>query len=347
MNRPFFPNEQNIEEFAFKVRGRVDGERIDQYLGKRFPGYSRAYFQKLIKSGQVLVDDKKIRASSKIRSNQKICVSLPKLEPLHLKPENIPLEVIYEDEAVAAVNKPVGLVAHPSRGHMSGTLVNALLYYFMQLSDCSDVYRPGIVHRLDRDTSGVMLVAKTNHAHAHLAQQFEQRIIKKEYLALVEGNLDGNEGTIALPIAMDPRNRERMAVMHGGKQAITNYRVLARYPNHTLVHAFPKTGRTHQIRVHFKSQGHPLVGDTLYGAAPVLTLQDILHGAPDNVCQHSVQAELKMMSRQALHAWRISFFHPHSNSPIDIKASLAQDFGNTLKLLQTTWPSPEVVNILN
>lgn len=334
---PFVPNEDNLEEFNFTIKGRVENTRIDQYLAKRYPDYSRAYVQKLIKKGHVLLDGKPAKMSARVRAGQEVFVSLPKLEPLHLKPEAIPLDILFEDEDLAVINKQVGYVVHPSRGHMHGTLVNALIYHFEELSDCNDEYRPGIVHRLDRDTSGVLLVAKSNQAHHKLAAQFESRQIKKEYLALAEGEIAFRDGVINLPLGMDPRNRERMAIQHGGKTSVTEYKVVARYPGFTLLHVFPKTGRTHQIRIHFKSQGHPLVGDHLYGAKPCLT-REMLGGIR--------AASETLMARQALHSWKITFEHPGTHSPMRVVAPLAEDFFRTLTVFQSFWPSPEVAEIL-
>lgn len=337
---PLVPNEEKLEEHAFIIKGRVEGSRIDQYLAKRFSDYSRAFFQKLIKQEKVLVDGKSIKISSKIRAGQEVHISLPKLEALHLQPEHIQLDVLYEDDYLAVINKAAGYVVHPSRGHMSGTIVNALLSHFDELCDSDDGYRPGIVHRLDRDTTGVLLIAKTNQSLYKLSQQFENREIKKEYLALVEGVLQFGEGTINLPLGIDPRNRERMAIQHGGKQSVTDYRVLARYPKFTLVQVFPKTGRTHQIRIHFKSQGHPLVVDKIYGASPILTI--------DQLSEKNTQAAQgePLIARQALHAWRIEFDHPAIHQKMTFCAPLARDFLDTLKIFQSLWPSASVSEIL-
>lgn len=341
-DRPLIPNEENIENMEFCIRGRVEGQRIDAYLVKRFGDYSRAYLQKLIKSGKVTVNGKPVKASHHIRTGEEIRVELPQLEELHLKPEQMPLQILYEDEDIAAINKQPDLVIHPSRGHLQGTLVNGLLFYFENLSDYTDVFRPGIVHRLDRNTSGVLLVAKSNRAHAGLAEQFEHREIHKEYLALVEGRLKLDRNIVNLPLAMDPHNRERMAVRGNGKEAITEYQVLMRYPAHTLVHVFPKTGRTHQIRVHLKSEGHPIVADEMYGAAPCLSMA-MIH-------QHAnlppPEQDEVILDRTALHAWRIHFRHPALNTQMTLVAPLPEDIKNTLLIFQKYWPNTKVARML-
>lgn len=338
------PSKDNIDEISFLVEDGVQ-TRLDQYLSGKYTDYSRVFFQKLIKQGLVLVDDKKVKASSKIQTGQKIFISLPQLEPLKLKPENIPLDIIYEDEDLAAVNKDVGLIVHPSKGNLDGTLANGLLYHFRQLSDCTDVYRPGIVHRLDSNTSGVILVAKNNVAHYHISKQFEQRRVQKEYLALVEGNVRANDGEINLPIGMDTRKRERMAIVHGGKPSMTSFRVIARYPSATLVHVFPKTGRTHQIRIHFKSQGHPLVGDYLYGASRTLSMKDFFSAEEKDVPSG---LDVGVIERQALHAFRITIYQPkQEDKQICISAALKEDFSQLLEKLNKYWPSPKVEEILH
>jgi 23S rRNA pseudouridine1911/1915/1917 synthase len=338
---PLVPNEDKPEEIAFVVRGRVEGDRLDQYLSHRFPDYSRSYLQKLIKAGKVLVDGSPAKTSAKLRAGQSVSVSLPKLEALHLKSEELPIEILYEDDELAVIDKPAGLVTHPARGHMTGTIVNALLFHFDKLSECEDVYRPGIVHRLDRDTTGVLLVAKSNRAQSSLGQQFENREVEKEYLALTEGEIACRQGSIELPLGMDPRNRERMSIQHGGKNALTNYRVIRTYPGFSLVHVFPKTGRTHQIRIHFKSQGHPLVADHLYGAEPVLTPERMGLGA-----DFPGDPREPLMARQALHAWKISFFHPATGKKISFGAPLPRDLSRTLQIFQQFWPDPRVAEIL-
>ena len=345
---PYVPSEDKIDEIHLTIRGQVDGQRLDQYLVKRFPDYSRSFLQKLIKKEKILLNGKTAKPSSRLRPGQDVGVLLPRLEPLHLKPEAMALDILYEDEYLAILNKPPGLVMHPARGHLSGTLVNGLLAHFENLSDANDdVYRPGIVHRLDRDTSGVLLVAKSNQAHAGLSKQFEDRLIQKEYLALTEGEMQVKEGTIMLPLGIDPKNHERITVQLGGKEAVTNYKVMVTYPKFTLVHVFPKTGRTHQIRVHLKSQNHPIVGDEVYGGMAYLTREQIC-GANVTVQPQDAAADggIPLIERQALHALRITFTHPVFNKTMTFGAPLAQDFSRTLAVFQSLWPSPIVAQLI-
>ena len=316
------------------MRGRVEGNRLDAYLSKRFNDYSRAYLQKIIKAGNVLMDGKKAKASDKIKEGQTISIDLPILEPLHLKPEEMSLDIIYEDEDLAALNKPADLVVHPSRGHMQGTLVNGLLYHFENLSDENDVYRPGIVLSSRSLYKWNFVNCKNNKSHASLGEQFENRTIQKQYFALVEGTMRFDHGTVALPLAMDPRNRERMTVSHGGKEAITNYKVFAKYPHFTLVHVFPETGRTHQIRVHLKSQGCPIVADSLYDAQPILNWERILQNVSSvPECLSHVERDTIFMERTALHAWSLTFEHPSRKEMLTLQAPFPKDFANTLQVL--------------
>lgn len=342
--KPLVPNEEKISEVEFLIKGRMEGRRLDAYLGKRFFEYSRSYLQKLIKGGHVLVDGKSVKAGYKVKEGQTIHISLPELEPMHLQPEEMEIKIIYEDEDIAVINKPADLVIHPSRGHMQGTLVNGLIHYFENLSDFNDAYRPGIVHRLDRYTSGLLVVAKNNKSHAALADQFQNRFIHKEYLALVEGKMRFENGTICLPLGLDPRNRERGAVRAGGKEAVTDYTVLARYPSFTLVHVFPKTGRTHQIRIHMKSQGNPIVCDELYDAFPTLSREKILVDAGQKSCLEGEEEIL--MDRTALHAWRIQFEHPTTHQSMNLSAPIAEDFTQVIHVLNRFWPSPKVAKIV-
>ena len=325
----FVPDENQTEKISFRVRGRVEGNRIDQYLKKRFTEYSRSFFQKLIQQGNVLIDQKIARRSTKIRAGQEVEIFLPKLEALHLKAEDISLDIIYEDEHLIIINKKAGMVIHPSRGHLTGTIVNALIHHLNQDDFCA---HPGIVHRLDRFTTGILLVAKNQKMNADLSQQFENRYVQKEYLALLEGRMRSKKGKIELPLGIDPKNRERVTVREDGKMAITEYEVLAHYPKYTLVHIFLKTGRTHQIRVHFSSQKHPLVADELYDAKPTLMANDISEELDDTI----------LFSRQALHAWRLTFKHPVLDKVMTFVAPLPQDFFASLNLLQSLWPSPKI-----
>jgi 23S rRNA pseudouridine1911/1915/1917 synthase len=237
-------------------------------------------------------------------------VDVPPPEPAEAQPEAIPLDVLYEDGDLLAINKPAAMTVHPSAGHARSTLVNAILAHSPDLSGIGGVMRPGIVHRLDRDTSGVILVAKNDAAHHALARQLKERRVEKVYVALVEGTPAPSEGIIDAPIARDPRRRERMAVVEGGREAVTAYRVVERFSGASLIEARPKTGRTHQIRVHLAAIGHPIVGDRVYGRAS------------------------NIIERQFLHARQITFAHPQSNETITIDAPLAPELRDALERLR-------------
>lgn len=348
MQHPLVPNQEKTNNFDFFTGEDCLGLRLDQYLAHRFPDYTRTFLKNLIKNGQIEVDGKKVKASTKLREGSQILVTLPELEEFHIKPEKMPLDIVYEDTSLVILNKASGLVVHPAKGHNTGTLVNALVAHFEELSSINN-YRPGIVHRLDRFTTGLLVIAKNNQAHAVLAKQFEKRETQKEYLALVEGNLSVEEGIVALPLAMDRRNRQKMSVSHGGKPAETSYRVLAKYPNMDLVHVFPKTGRTHQIRVHLKHQECPIIADSLYGAKELLVKEDIwqrMSSKEKEEHKSTFDSYFEgidlLMDRQALHAWKISFQHPENGKTVTFTAPLAKDFWRTLQVLQKIWPSKKI-----
>ncbi len=291
------------------------GNRLDQALHGRFPEFSRARLQDWIKRGRVLVNGAAARASRTLRAGDRIDVEPAELPPLRAAPEAIPLRVLYEDEHIVAIDKPAGMVVHAGAGAHAGTLVNALLGRFQSLSALGGDLRPGIVHRLDRFTSGVILVAKNDAAHRALAALFAGRQVGKTYLALVHGSVAADRGRIEKPIARDPRHRTRMTARLGrGRAAWTEYQVLARYPGFTLLEVRIGTGRTHQIRVHLSSMGHPVAGDRLYGA-PAKNQTHPLGG------------------RFFLHAHRIRFQHPFAGQPVEIESPLPEDLKAWLERL--------------
>src|SRR5215216_19473 len=259
---------------VLKVGAEHVGVRLDTYLASQFEGWSRARLQRLIESEDVLVNGRLAKPSYKLRENDEIEVELIAPVADTFLPENIPLEIVYEDETLVVVNKPAGLVVHPAAGTPSGTLANALVYHFNRLSKAAGAARPGIVHRLDKDTSGLIVVAKTEGAHENLADQFRAREVFKSYVALVHGRVLADTGRIEQPIARDPRRRTRMAVVRGGRPALSLYRVRRRYERFTLLDVEIKTGRTHQIRVHLQSLKHPVVGDETYNAGRDKTVND-------------------------------------------------------------------------
>lgn len=283
----------------------TQGERLDVFVA-RMTAMTRSRVQKLIDDGMVLVEGEKQRASHRLDAGQAVAVTVPPASASEAQPEAIALDIIYEDADLVVINKPPGMTVHPSPGHTTSTLVNAILAHCKDLSGIGGVMRPGIVHRLDRDTSGVILVAKNDDAHNALAKQLRERTVEKTYVALVEGTPRPPEGVIDAPIMRDPRNRQRMAVIEGGRESTTAYKVLERYARCSLVQARPKTGRTHQIRVHLAAIGHPIIGDKIYGKPS------------------------KLIARQFLHAARITFAHPRSGDRVEFEAPLAVDLQGTL-----------------
>jgi 23S rRNA pseudouridine1911/1915/1917 synthase len=286
------------------------GERLDVFVARLLPELTRSRVQRLIDDGHVAVAGQRARPSLRLEEGQRVSVEVPPAVALEAQPEAIPLDVIFEDADLLAVNKPPGMTVHPAPGHPSSTLVNAILAHCGDLSGIGGVLRPGIVHRLDRDTSGVILVAKNDATHQALAKQLKERTVEKTYVALVEGTPKPAEGLIDAPIARDPRRRQRMAVVAGGRASVTAYRVVERFKGTSLVEARPKTGRTHQIRVHLAAIGHPIIGDRVYGKAS------------------------QIVGRQFLHAARIAFEHPSTGQRMDLEAPLAADLVEVLRRLR-------------
>src|SRR5829696_2166273 len=298
-------------DLTFTIGRDQAGTRLDTYLASQIEGWSRARLQRLIDNQDVLVNGKVAKPSYKLREHDEIEVDLiaPPIDVF--TPENIPLEVVYEDDTVAVVNKPAGLVVHPAAGTPSGTLANALAYHFQKLADGGVGVRPGIVHRLDRDTSGLLVVAKTEAALENLSDQFRDRTVYKSYVALVHGRVLSNTGKIDQPLARDRSNRTRMAVVRGGRNALTLYRVQRSFERFTLLDVELKTGRTHQIRVHLAWLKHPVVGDETYGGGRDNTIQD-----------PRLRARLRALNRQFLHAEKLGFKHPQSGEFVKFESPL-------------------------
>jgi 23S rRNA pseudouridine1911/1915/1917 synthase len=321
----------NSKPIDISVKRKQEGIRLDQYLVTVFPGHSRSVIQKVIDARAVTVNDAVAKASYKVRNGDQIRVWLP--EPSHDAPvpEDIPLDVLYEDEFLAVINKPADMVVHPAKGHWSGTLVNALRFHFGQLSDLSGDYRPGIVHRLDRDTSGVILVAKEELTHRDLSYQFEHRKVFKEYLALTQGVLDRDSDYIEGRIAHHPHDRVKMTVTdeedEDGKEACSYYEVIERFRGFSFCRIQPRTGRTHQIRVHLGSIGCPVLADKIYSGRDCLRLSDL-------VADLDPAADEVLMPRQALHAGRLRFHHPRLRQMIEAEAPLPPEFQKTLAALR-------------
>lgn len=307
---------------SLMIPNEFSGMRTDAAIASLLKTLTRSQIQKLIEAGRVLVEGKPAKASKRLTGGERVTVRIPPPEPIELAPEEIDLSIIYEDDYIVVINKPPGMSVHPGAGIRAGTLVNALLAKCSGLSGIGGKLRPGIVHRLDKDTSGVMVVAKNDLAHNCLAGQFKARSVEKKYLAVVLGRLRGEQGYFEKPIGRHPAHRIKMATsVRGAKEAFTEWRVIERLPGATLVEVSPKTGRTHQIRVHFKEHGHPLLGDRLYG--------------PRRYPGEALERAARKLKRQALHASSLSFKHPLTGEHVEFHAPLAEDIEDVLQLLRT------------
>jgi 23S rRNA pseudouridine1911/1915/1917 synthase len=322
----------------FEVKQRTDGRRIDAYLASRFTDYSRSVIQRIIDAEAVQVNGRPVKASYKIRVGDVVRVWLPELPDTAPVPEEIPIDVIYEDEALTVVNKPPGMVTHPAKGNWKGTLVNALQFHYDSLSTLAGENRPGIVHRLDRDTSGLLVVMKDELAHRRLALQFEFREIHKEYLALVYGVPERDSDHIEKEVGFHPITREKMAIrspQDGGKHALTYYEVVERFRGYALVRCKPQTGRTHQIRVHLTHIGHPIIADKAYSGRDKLVLGDLIEpGTAPIGAGVNIDPETVLIDRQALHAHSLRFVHPLIGREISLTAPVPPDMARTLKALR-------------
>ncbi len=319
INLTIVKSTESLFEPASAIPSEIDlqvettGERLDRWLSQKLSHFSRSQLQKLIEQGRVELNGKVCRLKKqKLETGDYLHLSIPPVEPLDLTPENIPLDILYEDESLVFVNKPAGLVVHPSPGHSNGTLVNALLFHCDNLAGIGGVQRPGIVHRLDKDTTGVLVVAKTDYAHRHLQAQIKAKTAQREYVAIVYGAPAREQGTIDMPVGRHPVERQKMAIVpveKGGRRAVTHWQILERLGNYSWLKFRLETGRTHQIRVHSAALKHPIVGDPVYSSA------------------RSVGVNLK---GQALHARRLSLQHPVSGEIIEAIAPLPENFNKLL-----------------
>ena len=298
----------------FEVTEDGAGVRMDKYLSGLVPEFSRSYLQRLIQEERVRVDGRPVRGKEKAVPGTVIELDVPEAVEPRIEPEDLPLKILYEDKDVILVNKPKGMVVHPAAGHTSGTLVNALLFHCKgELSGINGVLRPGIVHRIDRDTTGVLIACKNDRAHNCLAEQLKEHTVTRRYRALVCGNIKEDEGTVDAPIGRHPTDRKKMAVVRsGGREAVTHYRVLERFGNYTYIECRLETGRTHQIRVHMAGMGHPLLGDQVYGR---------------------VKAPFRLEG-QTLHAMILGFMHPSSGEYMEFEAPLPEYFAALLDTMQ-------------
>jgi 23S rRNA pseudouridine1911/1915/1917 synthase len=291
----------------YSFTAEIPAARLDRFVAESCPELSRTHAQELINQGHIKVNGQPARASHRLNPGDRVSVSIPRTTPIQILPEALPLDIVYEDEDLMVVDKPAGITAHPSPGHPSHTLLNAILAHFPDLPEGSERLRPGIVHRLDKDTSGLMLVAKKRQSLAHLSDQFKSRSVTKVYLVLVKGRLSPEKGTILAPIGRDTRHRQRMAVATRGREARTDYRVVKYLGNYSLLEVMPETGRTHQIRVHFSAIGYPVVGDATYGVRSA------------------------KLARQFVHAHRLGFKLPESGKQVEFTSPLPPDLEQALE----------------
>lgn len=288
------------------------GVRIDKLLSEKYSDKSRSFIQGLIEEGNIKVNNKNVKSNYKIRENDEIQVTIPEAKALKVEAENIPLDILYEDSDIIVVNKPKGMVVHPAPGNYNKTLVNALLYHCKDLSSINGIIRPGIVHRIDKDTSGVLVVAKNDDAHNFLSKQLKDHSMKREYYALVEGIISSDSGVINKPLGRSKKDRLKFAVVSDGKRAVTHYEVLERYRNTTLIKCILETGRTHQIRVHMASISHPLVGDPVYG----------------------LKKQRFKVNGQMLHAKVLGFIHPRTKEYMEFSKELPKEFSDLIETLR-------------
>ena len=302
-----------MEPILLRASEESKNQRLDAFLASSLDGLTRSQATRLIESGEVAVNGRAVSKSYKLAGGEDIAVTLPEPEPVEAVPQDIPLDVVYEDADVIVVNKPSGMVVHPAPGHPDGTLVNALLYHCAgTLSGVGGALRPGIVHRIDRDTSGLIIAAKNDAAHQYLSAQLADHTLARTYECIVVGKLREDRGTVNAPIARHPTDRKRMAVVAGGREAITHWEVIARYPGYTHVRCRLETGRTHQIRVHMAYIGHPILGDTVYGA----------------------KKEVPGLTGQCLHAVGLRFLHPRTHEVVELSCPLPEEFTRMLQKIR-------------
>ena len=302
-----------MEPIRLRASEESKNQRLDAFLASSLDGLTRSQATRLIESGEVAVTGRSVSKSYKLAGGEDIAVTLPEPEPVEAVPQDIPLDVVYEDADVIVVNKPSGMVVHPAPGHPDGTLVNALLYHCAgTLSGIGGALRPGIVHRIDRDTSGLIIAAKNDAAHQYLSAQLADHTLARTYECIVVGALREDRGTVDAPIARHPTDRKRMAVVAGGREAVTHWEVIARYPGYTHVRCRLETGRTHQIRVHMAYIGHPILGDTVYGA----------------------KKEVPGLTGQCLHAVGLRFLHPRTHEVMELSCPLPEEFTRMLQKIR-------------
>lgn len=318
--------ESQEKKFSIRVTAKDQGRRLDQFLPETDLNLSRSQAKNLIQRKYVLLNDKSTKPSAHLKSGDIVSGKLPEPEPLSLKPEPIPLTILYEDPSIIVIDKPSGMVVHPAFGNPSGTLVNALLYHCKDLAGINGVLRPGIVHRLDKDTSGVMVVAKDDEAYHQLTKQFRNRTVEKVYLAITYGQFGQKEGLIDSAIGRHPSQRKRMSTRtKKGRVAVTRWKRVEKLDGFAFLEIYPQTGRTHQIRVHLSSVGHPILGDPLYGRK----------GRPGSTRDRALRECLKRMDRLALHAYRLEFNHPRTGERVQFVSPIPQDMREVVECLRS------------
>jgi 23S rRNA pseudouridine1911/1915/1917 synthase len=323
---PIPPLQKGGLPFSIRITEKDQGRRLDQFLPETKLNLSRSQAKNLIQKHHILLNQKPTKPSAHIKKGDMISGILPKPESLSLNPEPLPLTILFEDSSIIVIDKPPGMVVHPAYGNPSGTLVNALLYHCKDLTGINGVLRPGIVHRLDKGTSGVMVVAKDDEAFHHLIKQFKNRTVEKTYLTIVNGKFNQDEGLVDSAIGRHPSERKRMSTRtKKGRVAITHWKKVEEFDVFTLLEIIPQTGRTHQIRVHLSSIGHPILGDPLYGRK----------GRPGVIHDPFLKACVKKMNRQALHAHRLGFTHPRTGERIYFDSPLPQDIREVLEALRS------------
>lgn len=304
-----------MNEIVMEITPEMEGERIDKCISNYLESLSRSYIQKIIKDGKAYVNDAVVKANYKVKVDDKVQFEIPDCEEPDIPPQDIPLDILYEDKDILIVNKPKDMVVHPAPGHYEGTLVNAIMFHCKdELSGINGVLRPGIVHRIDKDTTGSIIICKNDEAHRKIAQQLKEHSITRKYRAIVYGRILEEEGTVNAPIGRHPTDRKKMAINEkNGKPAVTHYKVLERFDKYTYIECQLETGRTHQIRVHMTSIGHPLLGDEVYGNAK---------------CPFKLEG-------QTLHAMTIGFIHPTTGEYVEYEAPLPEYFEHLLQILRT------------
>lgn len=304
-----------MNEIVMEITPEMEGERIDKCISNYLESLSRSYIQKIIKDGKAYVNDAVVKANYKVKVDDKVQFEIPDCEEPDIPPQDIPLDILYEDKDILIVNKPKDMVVHPAPGHYEGTLVNAIMFHCKdELSGINGVLRPGIVHRIDKDTTGSIIICKNDEAHRKIAQQLKEHSITRKYRAIVYGRIMEEEGTVNAPIGRHPTDRKKMAINEkNGKPAVTHYKVLERFDKYTYIECQLETGRTHQIRVHMTSIGHPLLGDEVYGNAK---------------CSFKLEG-------QTLHAMTIGFIHPTTGEYVEYEAPLPEYFEHLLQILRT------------